>query len=141
MRSLANSFSKFCKLWQTRSAAVARTTSHSPEFRRTSPTFTRVLVKSNCSNVHAQYDWTTGMPDNGNEWRKFRVVPRLCPFASPLVLYTFITGGGNRMAFTLPVEGRDHFHCTVEPSPGHIRCRYLQGSWEWRVVTQKRLKI
>ena len=25
----------------------------------------------------AQYDWTTGVPDNGNEWRKFGVVPRL----------------------------------------------------------------
>ena len=24
---------------------------------------------------HAQYDWTAGVPDNGNEWRKFRVVP------------------------------------------------------------------
>ena len=23
-----------------------------------------------------QYDWTTGVPDNGNDWRKFRVVPR-----------------------------------------------------------------
>ena len=29
----------------------------------------------------------------------------------------------NRRAFRLPGEGGDHFHCTVEPSPGHIRCR------------------
>ena len=28
----------------------------------------------------AQYDWTTGVPDHGNEWRKFRAVPRLHPF-------------------------------------------------------------
>ena len=28
-------------------------------------------------NLHAQYDWTTGVLDNGNEWRKFRAVPRL----------------------------------------------------------------
>ena len=31
--------------------------------------------------------------------------------------------GGNRRAFRLPRAGGDHFHCTVEPSPGHIRCR------------------
>ena len=31
--------------------------------------------------------------------------------------------GGNRWVFRLPGEGGDHFHCTVEPSPGHIRCR------------------
>ena len=26
-----------------------------------------------------RYDWTTGAPDNGNEWRKFRVVPHSYP--------------------------------------------------------------
>ena len=31
--------------------------------------------------------------------------------------------GGSRGAFRLPGAGGDHFHCTVEPSPGHIRCR------------------
>ena len=36
---------------------------------------------------------------------------------------TLFNRGGNRRAFRLPGEGRDHFHCTVEPSPGHIRCR------------------
>ena len=30
---------------------------------------------------------------------------------------------GNRRAFRLPGEGGDHFHCAVEPSPGHIWCR------------------
>ena len=35
---------------------------------------------------HAQHDWKTGAPDNGNEWRKFRAVPRLHPLRS-LVLY------------------------------------------------------
>ena len=34
--------------------------------------------------------------------------------------------GGNRRAFRLPGEHGDHFHCTVEPSPGHIRCRKKQ---------------
>ena len=33
-----------------------------------------------------RYDWTTGAPDNGNDWRKFRVVPRSHPLR-PLVLY------------------------------------------------------
>ena len=28
---------------------------------------------------------------------------------------------GNRRAFRLPGEGGDHFHCTAEPLPGHIR--------------------
>ena len=37
--------------------------------------------------------------------------------------------GGNRRAFRLPGEGGDHFHCTVEPSPGHIRCRDLSGPY------------
>ena len=30
---------------------------------------------------------------------------------------------GSRRAFGLPGAGGDHFHCTVEPSPGHIRSR------------------
>ena len=34
----------------------------------------------------AQYDWTTGVADNGNEWRKFRSVPRSHPLRS-LVSY------------------------------------------------------
>ena len=70
----------------------------------------------------AQYDWTTGAPDNGIEWRKYRVVPRSHPLR-PLFCALF-NRGGNRRAFRLPGEGGDHFHCTVEPSPGHIRCRY-----------------
>ena len=60
------------------------------------------------------------MPDN--EWRKFSVVPRSHPLR-PLVLYFFVFRGGNRRTFRLPGEGGDHFHCTVEPSPGHIQCR------------------
>ena len=36
--------------------------------------------------IHAQYDWTTGVPDNGNEWRKFRAVPCSYPLRS-LVFY------------------------------------------------------
>ena len=36
---------------------------------------------------------------------------------------TLFHRGGNRRAFRLPGAGGDHFHCTVEPSSGHIRCR------------------
>ena len=41
----------------------------------------------------------------------------------PLFSATLFNRGGNRRVFRLPGEGGDHFHCTVEPSPGHIRCR------------------
>ena len=34
---------------------------------------------------------------------------------------TLFNRGANRRAFRLPGESGDHFHCTVEPSPGHIR--------------------
>ena len=40
----------------------------------------------NRSKLHAQYDWTTEVPDNGNDWRKFRAVPRSHPLR-PLVVY------------------------------------------------------
>ena len=70
---------------------------------------------------HAQYDWTTGVPDDGNYWRKFRAVPRSYPLHS--LVCTMFNKGGNRRAFRLPGVGGDHFHCKVEPSPGHFRCR------------------
>ena len=78
-----------------------------------------------------QYDWTTGVPDNGNEWRKFRTVPRLYPLRS--LVCTLFNKGRSRGAFRLPGAGGDHFHCTVEPSPGHIRCRHLSF---WRFFPQ-----
>ena len=42
---------------------------------------------------------------------------------------TLFNRGGNRRAFRLPGEGGDYFHCTVEPSPGHI--------WCWEVTWQQ----
>ena len=39
---------------------------------------------------HAQYDWTTGVPYNGNEWRKFCAVPRLYPIAFPCFILCLI---------------------------------------------------
>ena len=38
-----------------------------------------------------------------------------------------LSKGGNRRAFRLPGVGGDHFHYTVELSPGHIRCRILKS--------------
>ena len=67
--------------------------------------------------IHAQYDWTTGVLDNGNEWRKFRAVPRLYPLRS--LVCTLFNKGGGRGAFRLPGTGGFHVHCTVEPSASH----------------------
>ena len=39
-------------------------------------------------------DWTTGVPDNGNEWRKFRAVPRSYPLRS--LVSTLFNRGGNK---------------------------------------------
>ena len=61
---------------------------------------------------NAQYYQTTGMPGNGNEWRKFRVVPCLHPLASPC-FSTLFHRGGNTSACRLPGEGGDHCHCTL----------------------------
>ena len=61
------------------------------------------------------------MPDNGNVWRKYRVVPRAYP-SHPLIC-AYFDRAGNKERFRLPGAGGEHFHCTVDPSPGHIRCR------------------
>ena len=34
-----------------------------------------------------RYDWTTGVPDNGNDWRKFRAVPRSYPLRSLVLCF------------------------------------------------------
>ena len=71
-----------------------------------------------------RYDWTTGVPDNGNDWRKFRAVPRSYPLRFPCFVLRLI---GLETKNVLDFQGRagDHFHCTVERSPAHIRCRLL----------------
>ena len=45
-----------------------------------------------------------------------------------LLTFYLLNRGGNRRAFILPGEGGDHFHCTVETSPGHIWCRLSPAS-------------
>ena len=48
---------------------------------------------------------------------------RMTPLAQRRVGCFVYDRGGSRRAFRLPGAGGDHSHCTVEPSPGHIRCR------------------
>ena len=51
----------------------------------------------------------------------------LVPLAFPCFVLRLI---GVETAGLLDYQGRagDHFHCAVEPSPGHIRCRLEAGS-------------
>ena len=44
--------------------------------------YLEVPLKFVLKKFKAQYYWTTGARDNGNEWRKFRAVPRLYPLRS-----------------------------------------------------------
>ena len=47
----------------------------------------RIVRKSCCDTcIGDRHDWTTAVPDNRNDWRKFRVVPCSHPLR-PLVLY------------------------------------------------------
>ena len=39
------------------------------------------------SHFPCPYDWTTGLPDNGNEWKKFRAVPCLRPLRSLVLCF------------------------------------------------------
>ena len=57
---------------------------------------------------------------------------------------TLFNKGGNRRVFSLPGAGGDHFHCAVEPSPGHIRGRFLDnfpGPQHPSVVISKRMAL
>ena len=71
--------------------------------------------------VGDRYDWTTGAPHDGNERKRYRVVPRAHP--SRALLYAYFNRSGSKGAFSFPGATWDRFRCTVEPSPGHIRCR------------------
>ena len=46
------------------------------------------------------------------------------PFVETLLVLPEFNRGGNIRVFRLPGAGGDRFHCTVEPSPGHVRCRF-----------------
>ena len=67
-----------------------------------------------------------------DEWRKYRVVPRAHP-SRPRKSACF-NRTGCKEAFRLPGATCDHFRCTVEPSSGHIQCRY-----SWSLSTCQRV--
>ena len=67
----------------------------------------RVSSRWNTPKIHAQYEWMTGVSDNGNEWSKFRAVPRSYPLR-PL-FSTLFNRGGNRRVFRLPGAGGGSF--------------------------------
>ena len=48
------------------------------------------------------------MPDNSNEWRKFRAIPQLYPFRS-LALHFVLTGLETGRAFRIPGAGGESF--------------------------------
>ena len=52
----------------------------------------------------------------------------LAPLACPC--FVSCRKGVEAEAFRLPGEGGDHLHCAVEPSPGHIWCRFFLGDCE-----------
>ena len=68
------------------------------------------------------------LDDRGTgRWKWMGEVPRrtsLVPLAFPCFVHCLI---GVETKNVLDYQGRagDHFHCTVEPSPGHIRCRFM----------------
>ena len=74
--------------------------------------------------VHAQYDWATGVPDNGNEWGS-SASHLACTPCVPLFFVLSLVGVETKGFFDYQGRGGDHVHCTVEPSPGHIRCRHV----------------
>ena len=49
---------------------------------------------------------------------------------------TLFKRSGSRRAFRLPGAGGEHFHCTVEPSPGHIRCRVKTPNWQMAPISR-----
>ena len=60
------------------------------------------LLATTLLRTPEKYDWTTGVLDNGNEWRKFRAIPRLYPLRS--LVCTLSNKGGSRGA--LDYQGR-----------------------------------
>ena len=67
------------------------------------------------------YDWTTGAPHDGNEWKKY--VSYLVRTPRTPFFMLILVGPGSKGAFSFPGSTWDCFRCTVEPSPGHIWCR------------------
>ena len=58
-----------------------------PQFHNASDVWS-ISHRCDCDFVTWAFeDWTTGVPDNGNQWRKFCVVPRLRPLCPLVALF------------------------------------------------------
>ena len=49
------------------------------------------------------------------------------------LIFVYLNRSGNKGAFRIPGATWHHFHCTVEPSPRHIRCQAKEAS-SWILV-------
>ena len=105
--------------------------------------FPRVLffVFFGMTHFRVQYDWTTGVVDNGNAWRKFRRLGcwtmemnggssesyLACTPCVPLFCILF-NRGGNRRVFRLPGWAGMISVVRWNLTTGHIRCRTLDSA-------------
>ena len=84
--------------------------------------------------ARAKNPCTIWLDDRGTGQRKLmEEVPRrtsLVPLAFPCFVLC-LKGVDTEGLFRLPGAGGDHFHCTVEPSPGHFRCRKNWATYEF----------
>ena len=86
----------------------------------------RGLSNQSCAHTGLVWDCcdvsqcATGGLYDGNEWKKY-VVPRMHPLRPHV--YAYFNRAESKGAFRLLGATRDHFRCTLEPSPGHVRCR------------------
>ena len=56
---------------------------------------------------HLRYDWTTKAPHDGNDWKKYLLVPRAHP--SRTLLYAYFKRSGSKGAFSFPGARWDRF--------------------------------
>ena len=74
---------------------------------------------------HAHYDWTTRVLEM--EMHGGSSAPYLaCTPCVPLFCTLFEKGVETEALLDYQGWAGDHVHCTVEPSPGHIRCRNFE---------------
>ena len=59
-----------------------------------------------------------GGPQDGNEWKKYRVVPSVHP--SYALLHACVNMSGSKVILSFPVATWDRFRYTVEPSPNTL---------------------
>ena len=67
--------------------------------------------------IHARYDWTTG------RWT-------METFGG---IYVYFHRVGDKERSRPPEAGGEHFHCAMDPSPGHILCWKNRPVKQWKV--------